>query len=91
MTNEIVKQGRANWHLLQQFVKSEEMGSPTLKRHGERFRRQLDERQKRNLARIMSAPDSKAYRDYIETPARFGVSAPRTAQRKTRKREAART
>ena len=73
MNKAIVKEGRANWYLLQQFVKSEEMDNPALKRLGEGFRRRLAERQKRNLASIMSEPDSKAYHDYIETPARFGV------------------
>ena len=100
MNKAVVKEGRANWHLLQQFVEVEEKNDPELKRRGERFRTKMNERQARNLALIMSNPDSKAYRDHILTPARFGVPvptaivkvaapAPRTARHRTTKRELA--
>lgn len=80
-----VKKGCGNWELLQRFVATEERNDPKLKRLGERFRRDLAKRQARNLAHIMTKPDSKAYRDYIETPAKF---APGTARRRTKKRKA---
>ena len=86
MNAEIVKQGRDNWQMLQDFVASEERNDASLARRGEHFRRNLAERQARNTAKILAHPESKAYRDYIETPAHFEVPPPRTARRKTKVR-----
>ena len=77
MNAQLIKQGLANMERLRRRVALAEETSPALKKRGERFRKRLDERQERNLALIMSEPDSKAYRDYIETPARFGVPEPK--------------
>ena len=73
------REGILNMERLRKIVALAEEASPALKRRGERFRKSLDERQEKSLALIMSEPDSRAYRDYIETPALFGVPAAKTA------------
>lgn len=93
MKAEIINKGEANWEMLKAIAKTGEAESPALKRRGEKFRAALAARQERNLARIMARPGSMAYRDYIETPARFGVAIPsaaKTPQNKATKRERAR-
>ena len=88
MNAQLIKVGLSNMERLRRMVALAEEASPALKRRGERFRRSLAERQDRNTAKILAHPESKAYRDYIETPAHFGVPAPRTARRKTAKGKA---
>lgn len=69
------KAGRNRYVALCAFVGKAESASPKLKRRGDRFRRALDERQKRSFAKILAHPRSKAYHDYVEVPASFGVEA----------------
>lgn len=75
MTSRQIKDGLANMARLDAIVALAEAASPKLKRRGDRFRRALDERQKRNFAKILAHPKSKAYHDYVEVPAGFGVKA----------------
>lgn len=75
MTSRQIKDGLANMARLNAIVALAEAASPKLKRRGDRFRRALDERQKRSFAKILAHPGSKAYRDYVEIPAGFGVKA----------------
>jgi hypothetical protein len=76
MKTTTLEEGVANWERLQRFVAIAEEARPSLKRRGERFSKRLAESQERNLAKILARPGSKAYRDYIETPARFSVPIP---------------
>lgn len=75
MTDRQRKEGLASMARLDEIVRLAEAASPKLKRRGERFRRALDERQKRNFAKILAHPRSKAYHDYVEVSASFGVEA----------------
>lgn len=75
MTGRQIKDGLANMARLDAIVALAEAASPKLKRRGDRFRSALDERQKRSFAKILAHPGSKAYRDYVEIPAGFGVKA----------------
>lgn len=75
MTDRQRKEGLASMARLDEIVRLAEAASPKLKRRGERFRRTLDERQKRNFAKILAHPGSKAYHDCVEVPASFGVEA----------------
>lgn len=89
MKAEIINKGVANWEMLKAIAETGEAESPSLKRSGEKFRAALAARQERNLARIMARPGSVAYRDYVETPARFGAAIPvasPTQRRKTGRR-----
>ena len=76
MNAQLIGEGMANMERMRQMVALAEDASPTLKRRGERFRKRMNDRQDRNLALIMSDPDSKAYRDYILTPSQFSVPVP---------------
>lgn len=73
MTGMKEREGLRNMELLRKIAALAEEASPALKRRGEQFRRRLDERQERNLAKIKTKPGTRAYRDYIATPAQFGV------------------
>lgn len=76
MNSTMAREGLRNMERLRKIVALAEEASPALKRRGELSRRHLEERQEKSLALIMSEPDSKAYRDYIETLALFGVPVP---------------
>jgi len=76
MNAQLIDEGLANMERLRKMVALAEEASPALKRRGERFRKKMNERQDRNLAKILAHPESKAYRDYILTPAQFGVPIP---------------
>ena len=86
MNTQLTEVGLANMERLRRMVALAEEASPALRRRGESFKRNLEERQDRNTSKIMAHPGSKAYRDYIETPALFGVPAPGTTRRKAGKR-----
>lgn len=74
MNAKLLAESRANMARLDEIVRLAEEASPKLRRRGERFARSLSARQDRAFARILARPGSKAYRDYVETPARFGVT-----------------
>ena len=76
MNSAIVREGLRNMERLRKIVAHAEEASPALNRRRERFQRRLEERQEKSLALVMSQPDSKAYHDYIEIPAQFGVPVP---------------
>lgn len=73
MTDRQMQEGLANMARLDVIVRLAESGSPKLKRRGERFRRALEKRQKMSFSKILAHPGSKAYHDYVEIPASFGV------------------
>ena len=58
---------------IDEIVRLAEEASPKLKRRSERFARALTARQDRAFAKILARPGSKAYHDYVEIPADFGV------------------
>ena len=73
MNAKLLAEGRANMARLDEIVRLAEEASPKLKRRGERFARTLAARQDRAFAKILAKPGSKAYHDYVEIPASFGV------------------
>ena len=74
MPNQLKKRkGLANMARLDEIVRLAEEASPKLKRRGERFARALTARQDRAFEKILAKPGSKAYHDYVEVPASFGV------------------
>ena len=73
MTKAQEKECVANAARLDEIVRLAEEASPRLRRRGERTARTLADRQNRAFARIRANPKSQAYRDYIETPAQYGV------------------
>ena len=73
MTKEQEKECVANMSRLDEIVRLAEEASPKLRRRGARSAQRLAERQNRAFAHILANPDSPNYRDYVETPSRYGV------------------
>jgi arginine utilization protein RocB len=73
MTKEQEKECVANMSRLDEIVRLAEEASPELRRRGARSAQRLAERQNRAFAHILANPDSLSYRDYVETPSRYGV------------------
>ena len=67
ITRTTIKEGQDNWSKLQAVVAAAEAASPKLRRDGTRFRAALSKRQARTFARIMANPNSREYKDYIES------------------------
>lgn len=73
MNAKLLAESRANMARLDEIVRLAEEASPKIRRRGERFARALSIRQDRSFARILARPGTKAYHDYVEIPAGFGV------------------
>ena len=76
MNSQLVEEGLRNMERLRQMMAIAEDASPKLKRRMDRFRKNLHARQERNISRIMSRPDTKAYREFVETSKRFHIPIP---------------
>lgn len=57
-----------NWAMLQAFVAKAQADDASLAKKTVRFAEAFARRQKRETKRILSRPESKAYKDYILTP-----------------------
>jgi hypothetical protein len=57
-----------NWATLQAFVTKAQASDVSLAKKTARFAESFSRRQKRETERILSRPESKAYKDYILTP-----------------------
>ena len=73
MAKEQEKKCVANMSRLDEIVWRAEEASPKLRRRGVRSAQRLATRQNRAFAHILANPDSPSYRDYVETPSRYGV------------------
>ena len=74
MNANLLAESRMRSDAIDRIVLLAESASPKLKSRGERMRIAISMRQDRAFARICSRPKSKAYHDYVEIPAAYGVS-----------------
>lgn len=68
MKNTTIQEGAANWASLQAFVNNAMLADRKLANKVTRFTNTLHKRQKRETERILSKPNSKAWKDYMSVP-----------------------